>query len=92
MAEKDVQTILKDALSKDNIIIGSREVVKALKMKKPELIILASNCPESIKKDINYYANMSGIKVETFSGSGKQLGIFCGKPFSISSIAISKKS
>ncbi len=91
MAEKDVQTILKEALAKDNTLIGSRSVVQAIKMKAPELVVLASNCPESVKRDINHCANISGIRVENFSGTAKQLGVFCGKPFSIASLAILQK-
>jgi elongator complex protein 3 len=41
-----------------------------------------------IKKDIDYYSKLTGIKFENFDGTAKQLGIFCGKPFSIAVLAI----
>lgn len=87
---EDFLNQLKDALTKDNVIIGSKRTVKYLKADNVKLVILAQNCPESVKKDIKYYAGLSGLKVEEFQGSAKQLGVFCGKPFSIATIAIKK--
>lgn len=89
--QKDLQAVLKDALAKDNVLIGSRQVMKAMKIRKPELVVLASNCMESVKKDIHHYANISGTRVENFSGTAKQLGVLCGKPYSIASLAVVQK-
>lgn len=79
---------LKDALNKKNVIIGSRRTVKYLKLGNVKLVLIAQDCPEIIKKDINYYAKMSKSKVEEFNGTAKQLGLFCGKPFPIATLAI----
>jgi len=82
---------LRTALNNKNLIIGTKRTIKYLKIKNVKLVILANNCPENIKKDIEHYANLSEVKVETFDGTGKQLGIFCGKPFSITALAIKVK-
>jgi large subunit ribosomal protein L30e len=79
---------LKAALAKGGVLFGSRSVVKALKLKNPKVVFVASNCPESLKKDIDSLAKISGARVESFAGTGKQLGIFCGKPFSVASAAV----
>ncbi|MFQ6020484.1 MAG: 50S ribosomal protein L30e [Candidatus Aenigmatarchaeota archaeon] len=79
---------LKDALTKNNVIIGSKRTIKYLKTKNVKLVMIASNCPENIKNDINHYSKISKIKVEKFDGTAKQLGIFCGKPFPIATLAI----
>lgn len=79
---------LRNALNDKKVIIGSKQSVKHLKLKNVKLVMLASNCPDNIKKDIDYYSKLTGIKVEIFNGTGKQLGVFCGKPFSIAVIAI----
>ncbi|MFZ3077622.1 MAG: 50S ribosomal protein L30e [Candidatus Aenigmatarchaeota archaeon] len=79
---------LKAAVAKGNALFGSRSVMKALKLKSPKMIFVASNCPESAKNDINSSAKISGTKIENFEGTGKQLGVFCGKPFSIASLAV----
>lgn len=79
---------LKDALNKKNVIIGSRRTIKYLKLGNVKLVVIAQNCPETIRKDINYYAKMSKLKVEEFNGTAKQLGVFCGRPFPIATLAI----
>ena len=81
---------LKEALAKNNVIIGSKKVIKGLKAKDLEMVFIAKNCPQSIKKDLNHYASLSNVKIEEFDGTGKQLGTFCGKPFSIATIGIVK--
>jgi large subunit ribosomal protein L30e len=84
----DYKTEIKKALSEKRIVIGSREVIKKLKMDKPKFVVIASNCPESIKNDIEHYAKLAEVEVKVFDGTAKQLGIFCGKPFSIAALAI----
>jgi large subunit ribosomal protein L30e len=79
---------LRNAVNEKRVIIGSKQTVKNLKLKNIKLVVLASNCPENIKKDIDYYSKLTGIKVEKFDGTAKQLGMFCGKPFSIAVLAI----
>lgn len=79
---------LRDAVNEKKIIIGSKQTIKNLKLKSIKKVFVASNCPENLKKDINYYSKLTGIKVENFDGTAKQLGIFCGKPFSIAVLAI----
>ena len=91
MAEKkNFLDILKEALSKDKVIMGSKQVIKHLKIKDSKLIVVANNCPENIRDDIKHYAEIAGLEVEEFNGTAKQLGIFCGKPFSIAALSIKK--
>lgn len=79
---------LRAALGEKKVILGSKRTVKYLKLGKVKKIILSNNCPETVKKDVEHYTKLTGIKMESFDGTSKQLGIFCGKPFSISALAI----
>jgi len=79
---------LRNAVNEKRVIIGSKQTIKNLKLKNIKLAVLASNCPDNIKKDVDYYSKLTGIKVEKFDGTAKQLGVFCGKPFSIAVLAI----
>ena len=79
---------LRNAVNEKKVIIGSKQTMKNLKLKNIKTVVIASNCPENLKKDIDYYSKLTGIKVENFDGTAKQLGIFCGKPFSIAVLAI----
>ncbi len=74
---------ISQAMKAKAAIIGYRESIKFLKVDKPQKIILASNIPETMRKEIEHNSKVSGVKVETFDGSSKDLGVVCGKPFPI---------
>jgi large subunit ribosomal protein L30e len=83
-----VEDEIKAALAKDSILTGTRSVVKALKAGKVKTAVIASNAPEEVRKDLEHYAKVSGVPLHTFNGTGKQLGVFLGKPFPIAALAI----
>jgi len=87
----EYKELLKKALSEGRVVIGSRQVLKKLKMSDPELVVIANNCPENIRKDIEYYCKLGNVRLEVFDGSGRELGVFCGKPFPIAALAVVKK-
>ena len=81
---------LRGALKEKKVILGSSRTIKYLKMGKVSVIIVANNCPEETRKDIEYYTKTGEVKMENFEGTAKELGVFCGKPFSIAALAIVK--
>jgi large subunit ribosomal protein L30e len=82
---------LRDALKDNSVVMGSKTTIKYLKVGNVKLIVIANNCPESVTKEIEHYSKLSGIEVKKFDGTAKQLGVFCGKPFAIASLAIVSK-
>lgn len=74
---------INQAVKMNNAVIGYRESIKFLKTDKPQKIIVASNIPESMRKEIEHNSKVSGASLEVFSGSSKDLGVVCGKPFPI---------
>jgi large subunit ribosomal protein L30e len=85
-----IEDEIKAAITADKVIIGTKEVVKAIKNGAVKKVVVASNMPEDVYKDIEHYNKVSKLDVNKFNGTGKQLGVFCGKPFSISVVAIKK--
>ena len=79
-----IETELKTALGKNLVSLGSRVSEKLAKKGEANFIVAASNCPEEILKTLE----KTGVKTEKFSGTGKQLGVFCGKPFPVAAVAI----
>jgi len=79
---------LRSALKENKVILGSKRTIKHLKIGKVKMIVIANNCPENVKKDLEHYIKLTGVKLEIFDGTAKQLGIVCGKPFSIATLAI----
>jgi large subunit ribosomal protein L30e len=79
---------LRNAIKENNVIIGANQAIKSIKLKKAKSVFVASNCPDNIKNDLEHYSKLSGIKFEKFDGTAKQLGVLCGKPFSVAVLAI----
>jgi len=79
---------VQDALKSKNVIIGYRKSIKFIKLNKPKLIVMANNTPKKIKKEIEYNAKISGVKVEVINSNSKELGVVCGKPFPVTTLVI----
>lgn len=70
------------------ITIGLNETMKKVKLGQLKFIVIASNAPENVRKDVVYYAKLSNIPIIEFPGSNKDLGTLIGKPFSVALIGI----
>ena len=79
---------LKKIVKAGNVILGTEKSVKSLRLEK---IMMSSNCPAGIEKDITYYAGLTGTEVHKLDFPNDELGIICKKPFSISVLAIVKQ-
>jgi len=76
------------ALKSKNVVIGFRESIKHIKLMDVKLIVIAKNIPDRMKREIEQNAKVGDMKIETFDGSSKELGIICGKHFPITSLVI----
>ena len=90
MAKKITSTELKKMLKSGNVIIGTEKTLKSLRLGKVEKVLLSSNCPAKVERDISYYAGMSGTESYKLDYPNDELGVICKKPFSISVLAFIK--
>ncbi len=86
-----VKEKIRTALKERKLIIGSRSVIKDVKLGRIDTVIYASNLPESKKRDLKYYSNIAGFSLQRFDGNSAELGELCGKPFSILMVGIIKQ-
>jgi len=70
------------------VVIGSRRTRKLVMHGKAKLVVIASNAPPDIKRDLHYYAKLSKIPVLIFPGTNIELGTILGKPFGVAAMAI----
>lgn len=80
----DVETIVRSALKSGKYYLGIRRTIKALKKGEAKVVVVSKNCPEEFLNEIKKFS----VPVFVFEGTNMQLGEFCRKPFSISSMAI----
>lgn len=83
-----IENELRVVLRTGKVVIGSKQTIKLIKTGKAKLVVIASNTPPQIKKDVKYYAKLSGIHVYEYEGTNMELGAICGKPFSVAALAI----
>ena len=77
-------------MKSSNIVIGTERTIKNLRLGKVQKVLLSSNCPINVEKDISYYAGLSGTEFHKLDYPNDELGVICKKPFSISVLALLK--
>ena len=79
----DIVKAIRMAVDTGKVEFGSRKALKHVMHGDCELILIAKNCPKDVRKDIEYYSRLSGVKVVVFEGDNDELAEACGKPFNI---------
>ena len=88
MEKKISAAEIKKMLKAGNIVIGTERVMKNLKLGKVQKVLVSSNCPAAIEKDLSYYSGLSGAELHKLNYPNDELSVICRKPFSISVLAI----
>jgi large subunit ribosomal protein L30e len=84
----DVDKAIANVVKTGKVSFGIDSALKGAKTGKVKLIVLAANCPEDMREDIEYYAKLSEVPLMMFRGSSHDLASVCGKPFSVSALSI----
>ncbi len=80
--ETDINKVIKNVLTTGKVVIGARQTIDAVKNGKAQVVVLSSNClPETANE-------MKGVPVINYPGTGVDLGVACGKPFAIATLAV----
>jgi len=82
------QEMIQEAIKAKKVVIGYRNSIKFIKVNTPKLIVISNNLPESLRKEVEQNAKVGKMKLETFDGTSRELGTFCGKPFPVSALVI----
>lgn len=91
MATKEVDAgtkEIKQILKSDKVVLGTKETLQSLKEGSLSKVLVSSNCPESVKKDIKYYAKLGDVKVVAVKYPNDELGILCKRPYSVSVLGV----
>jgi len=79
---------LKLVMKSGKLILGYKASVKALRKSKAKLILIASNCPQLRKSEVEYLSMLAKTQVHHYTGDNTALGTACGKLFNCSVLAI----
>jgi large subunit ribosomal protein L30e len=86
----DIEKEIRAAIKEGRVVIGNKKVKKSLLMGTADSVVISKELPSKIKDELHYYASLSNITCYDFSGSSKDLGYICAKPFPVSSLSIIK--
>lgn len=76
------------AVRTGRVLFGAKNALRNAKTGKVRLIITASNCPQEFLEDMGYYCKLSKIPLIVYNATSKDLGVLCGKPYTVSALAI----
>jgi len=80
--ETDINKVLRSVLSTGKVVIGTRQTMDSVKNGKAQAIVVSSTCiPETVSE-------LKGLPVINYPGNGFDLGVACGKQFSIAVLAV----
>ncbi|MBI4362273.1 MAG: 50S ribosomal protein L30e [Euryarchaeota archaeon] len=78
----DVERALRRAIETGEVVLGARQSLQAIQEKKARLVLVAQNAPPQVQEAARQAPRAR------FPGTNHDLGIACGKPFSVSILAI----
>jgi len=84
----DIDKAIAAAVKTGKVAFGADSAIKNAKSGKVKMIVLAANCPQNVREDIEYYCKLSNVPFITFIGSAIDLAAVCGKPFIVSALSI----
>lgn len=79
---------LKMLLKTGKVEFGAKKAIRAVKLGKAKMVIIAANAPPDVRKDLEYYAKLSNIPIYVYEGTSVDLGTLCGRPHVISTITV----
>lgn len=79
---------LKLVMKSGKAILGYKASLKALRQSKAKMILVASNCPNLRKSEVEYIAMLGKTPVHHYQGDNTALGTACGKFFNCSVLTI----
>ncbi len=74
----------------DSVVLGTKRVVKLLKMDKIGKVILSMNVTDDELETINHYAKLYDVEVIKTNLTNVELGTFFRKPFLVTVAGIAK--
>ncbi|MCW4021421.1 MAG: 50S ribosomal protein L30e [Candidatus Bathyarchaeota archaeon] len=84
----DLNRALAMAVKTGKVLFGANSTLKGAMTGKVQLIVAASNCPEKLRANLEYYCKLSKVPFVIYPRTSLELGRVCGKPFIVSALTI----
>ena len=84
----DTNKSILGAVKTGKVLFGANNALKNAKFGRAKMIIMAANCPQNTRKDIEYYCRLSKIPLIFYDGTSIDLSTACGSPFMVSILTV----
>ncbi|GEM_PF-200129 len=84
----DANKEIRRAVDTGAVLFGTKSSEKSIKNGTAKLLVITSNIPQLAREKLVSFAQISQTPAYMFAGTGLELGSVCGKPFTISVMAI----
>lgn len=84
----DIDRAIATVVKTGKVSLGANSTIRSVRTGKAKFVILAANCSEGVREDIEYYCKLSGIPSIIYRGSSRDLAAVCAKPFIVSALSI----
>jgi len=88
MADMEIDKGIRLCVDSGKVELGADKTRKLLRTGEPKLVVLAANCPSDMAQEIRRYGELAGVPILGYHGTSVELGVVCGKPFSVSAMAV----
>ena len=88
--KEELRTEVQDAVKAGAVVLGYNETLELIRNGSPRMAVVANNAPDARLAELSHDAKLSGVRLETFEGDSKELGLICGKPFPVMVLAIKR--
>jgi large subunit ribosomal protein L30e len=76
------------AVRTGKVTLGFKETIDVIRSGKAQIAIFAINLSEENKRKLQFNAKSSNIPTHQYEGTSIDLGAVCGKPFTVSAMAV----
>jgi large subunit ribosomal protein L30e len=83
----DFNLSLRRALKTGKVFLGQNSTRACITEGRARLVVVAANCPGDFRRFLD---TVKDVPVHVYAGSGVQLGMACGKPFLVSTLAVAE--
>ncbi|MDE1865625.1 MAG: 50S ribosomal protein L30e [Candidatus Micrarchaeota archaeon] len=84
----DLANDIRLAVDSGKAVFGVKESIDSMMASRAKAVIVASSNKRDRINDIMHLAKLSEVKVIVFQGNPMNLGVVCGKPYSVSVLSI----
>jgi large subunit ribosomal protein L30e len=84
----DLNSDLRMAVDSGEVVLGIEETTRAINTATAKLVIVSGTGNEGTVSDLAHLCGIAEVKLVKFAGNSMELGAVCGKPYSVSSLAV----